>query len=127
MRVVVLRPVGQQLRDVVGRVKGFEIGSQLRESLDDLCLRQQIETVRGFAEEDYTADGEQIKGTFKVRLEPPPSLRQHAHSAEFPRPERGDAAGLAPVGRAQYQGLGFLGGHGPYSSGAISGSPSSRR
>src|SRR5262249_6984457 len=74
--------------------------------------RKQVETTGRFAEEDYTADGEQVKGRFKRRLEPPAPLGQSAHLAKLARPEGADPAGLAPVGGAQHQGGGFHGGHG---------------
>src|SRR5579871_6541242 len=40
----------------------------------------------------------------EIRFEPPSALRQDAHFAEFPSPKSRDAAGLAPVGRANDDG-----------------------
>src|SRR5262249_40868167 len=65
-----------------------------------------------FAEEDDIAERQQVKGIFEGRAQPPTPLRQGAHLAQFARPERGDAARLAPGGRPQDQGEGLLGGRG---------------
>ena len=58
----------------------------VREPLQDLRFGEQVETAGRFAEEDYTADGEEVKGGFEVGLEPSPSLRQTADFAQLARP-----------------------------------------
>src|SRR5262249_51050762 len=63
--------------------------------------------------ENYTAQRQQVKGTFKVRFEPPAPLGQHAHLAEFPRPQRRDPAGFAPVGGPEDKSQRFFGRHEP--------------
>ena len=111
MWVVLFRPAVQQLGDIVGRIQGRQVARQLRKPFDDLRLREQVETTGRFAEEDYTADGQEVKCRFKGRLEPFAALGQRAHLAELTCPERADATGFAPVGGAQDQGRGFGGGH----------------
>src|SRR5688500_13753364 len=86
--------------------------SQAAEALDDLRFGQKVETPGGFAEEDYTAHGKEVKSTFKARLEPPAPLGHDAHLAQLARPQGADAAGLAEIGVADDEGAGFFERHG---------------
>jgi len=46
MRIVILRPVGEQFGDVIASIEGGKIRPQPWKTLNDLSLRQQVQTAR---------------------------------------------------------------------------------
>ena len=103
------RSIPQQLGEIVAGIQRRQVLPQLWIAPHDLRFREQIEATGGFAEQDYTAQAQEVKGTFEAGFEPPPALGQAAHLPQLARPQRHDPAGLAPVGSTNHQSQGFFG------------------